>query len=67
MLMYFLKICNPSFTGSEIDQLNAGLLKAYRWQYIFSGVEHVRFQGLLGELTTDAQRERLGAALSPLL
>ena len=63
---YFLKVCNPSFTGSEIEQLNAGLLKAYRWQYIFSGVEHVRFQGLLGELTTDAQRERLGAALSPL-
>jgi hypothetical protein len=64
---YFLKVCNPSFTGSEIEQLNAGLLKAYRWQYIFSGVEHVRFQGLLGELTTDEQRERLGAALSPLL
>jgi hypothetical protein len=64
---YFLKVCNPSFTGSETEQLNAGLLKAYRWQYIFSGVEHVRFQGLLGELTTDAQRELLGAALSPLL
>jgi hypothetical protein len=64
---YFLKVCNPSFTSDEIEQLNAGMLKAYRWQYIFSGVEHVRFQGLLGELTTDAQRERLGAALSPLL
>jgi len=64
---YFLKVCSPSLTGSEIEQLNAGLLKAYRWQYIFSGVKHVRFQGLLGELTTDEQRERLGAALSPLL
>ena len=64
---YFLKVCNPSFSGGEIEQLNAGLLKAYRWQDIFSGVEHVRFQGLLGNLTTDEQRERLGAALSPLL
>ena len=64
---YFLKVCNPSFSGSEIEQLNDGLLKAYRWQYIFSGVEHVRFQGLLGKLTTDEQRERLGAALSPHL
>jgi hypothetical protein len=63
---YFLKVCNPSFTGSEIEQLNAGMLKAYRWQYIFSGVEHPRFQALLGELTTDQQRERLGAALAPL-
>jgi hypothetical protein len=63
---YFLKVCKPSFTSDEIEQLNAGLLKAYRWQYIFSGVEHVRFQELLGKLTTEAQRERLGAALSPL-
>jgi hypothetical protein len=64
---YFLKVCNPSFSVTEIEQLNAGLLKAYRWQYIFSGVEHIRFQGLLGDMTTDEQRERLGAALSPLL
>jgi hypothetical protein len=63
---YFLKVSKPSFTASEIEQLNAGLLKAYRWQYIFSGVEHVRYQALLKELTTDEQRERLGAALSPL-
>ena len=62
----FLKVCKPSFASDEIEQLNAGLLKAYRWQYIFSGVEHVRFQELLGKLTTEAQRERLGAALSPL-
>ena len=63
---YFLKVCNPSFTASEIEQLTAGLIKAYRWQYIFSGVEHVRFQALLGELTTGEQRERLGGALLPL-
>jgi hypothetical protein len=63
---YFLSACNPSLTGDEMDQLNAGMLKAYRWQYIFSGVEHPRFQELLGALTTEAQRERLGAALLPL-
>lgn len=63
---YFLKICSLSLAGSEVDQLDASLLKAYRWQYIFSGVEHVRFQALLGELTTDEQRERLGAALLAL-
>jgi len=63
---YFLNVCKPSFTNDEIERLYAGLLKAYRWQYIFSGVEHERFQELLGKLTTEAQRERLGAALSPL-
>lgn len=63
---YFLKICGPSLARSEIEQLDASMLKAYRWQYIFSGVQHVRFQTLLSELTTDEQRERLGAALLPL-
>ncbi|MEJ2719198.1 MAG: hypothetical protein P8182_19035 [Deltaproteobacteria bacterium] len=63
---YFLKVCNPSLSQDEIEQVNAGMLKAYRWQYIFSGVEHPRFQTLLGELTTEEQRERLGAALLPL-
>jgi hypothetical protein len=63
---YFLKISDPPFTPDEIEKLSAGLLKAYRWQYIFSGVEHVRFQALLGQLTTDEQRKRLGEALSPL-
>jgi hypothetical protein len=62
---YFLNVCSHSFAGSEIERLKAAMLKAYRWQYIFSGVEHVRFQGLLKELTTNEQRERLGAALSP--
>ena len=63
---YFLKIGNPSLTSDEIEQLNSAMLKAYRWQYIFSGVEHERYQALLGQLTTDEQRERLGAALLPL-
>lgn len=65
-LDYFLTVCNPSFTASQLDQLHEGMLKAYRWQYIFSGVEHVRFQGLLTQLTTEQQRARLGAALAPL-
>lgn len=63
---YFLKVWGPSFTESEIERLSAGMLRAYRWQYIFSGVEHERFRAMLGKLTTDAQRERLEEALSPL-
>ncbi len=63
---YFLSVCKPSFAESEIEQLKAGMLKAYRWQYIFSGVEHPKYQTLLGELTTEEHRERLGKALSSL-
>ena len=42
-------------------------LRAYRWQYIVSGVQDPRFQQVLGDLTTEAQRARIGAALAPLL
>jgi len=43
------------------------VLKAYRWQYIFSGVEHPRFQALLEKLTTADQRQRLTEALKPMM
>jgi hypothetical protein len=43
------------------------VLAAYRWQYIASGVQDARFQKILGGLTTEAQRRRIGAALAPIL
>lgn len=43
------------------------MLKAYRWQYIGSGVQDPRFQKILGGLITEAQMQRIGAALAPLL
>jgi hypothetical protein len=64
---YFLAAGNASLTTGEREQLATETLKAYRWQYIFSGVEHPKFQTLLGQLTTDAQRNRLGEALAPLM
>jgi len=63
---YFVKICDRSFTDDEIQHLNDGVLKAYRWQYIFSGVEHPRFQKLYKELTTEEQRQRVDDALATL-
>lgn len=64
---YFLAVSNASLTTGEREKLKTDMLKAYRWQYIFSGVEHPKFQTLLGQLTTDAQRNRLGEALAPLM
>ncbi|UCF02448.1 MAG: hypothetical protein JSV14_01980 [Deltaproteobacteria bacterium] len=64
---YFLKVCDRSFSEDEIEQIKAGVLKAYRWQYIFSGVEHERFQALFEKLTTEQQRQRINEALAPIM
>jgi hypothetical protein len=47
--------------------MRAGVLKAYRWQYIGSGVADPRFTGILASMTTDAQQARIGAALAPIV
>lgn len=63
---FFLKHCTGSFTDDEIRVLEKGFLKAYRWQYVFSGVEHPRFQAMLQEVTTEEQRRRISEALATL-
>jgi hypothetical protein len=63
---YFTKICDRSFTDDELQGIKDGVLKAYRWQYIFSGVEHPRFQKLFNDLITEDQRQRVNNALAPL-
>ena len=45
----------------------AGLLRAYRWQYILSGAQHPHFIKVLTSLITDAQTERVQAALASLM
>jgi hypothetical protein len=64
---YFTKICERSFNEGELKRIKDGVLKAYRWQYIFSGVEHPRFQKLYNKLTTEKQRHRVSAALETLI
>jgi hypothetical protein len=63
---YFLDLCNRSFTDDEVQRIKYGVLGAYRWQYIFSGFEHPRFQKLFQELTNEDQRKRVSAALATL-
>ncbi len=43
------------------------LLRAYRWQYIVTGVQEPRFAEVLQALVTPAQMERIGKALAPIL
>jgi hypothetical protein len=64
---YFLLRAGRSYSSVEERAIHHGLLKAYRWQYIVSGVQDQRFMEVLKSLTTPAQMERIGAALAPIL
>lgn len=63
---YFLNVSGMAQDGAHIEQVNATLLKAYRWQYIVSGTLEPRFQKVLGRLVNAAQMARIQAALAPL-
>jgi hypothetical protein len=64
---YFLRVCGRTFGKSEVQRLRDTMLKAYRWQYIGSGVQDERFQKTLGGMVTGAQMQRIGAALKPIV
>jgi len=63
---YFLAVSKLPAEGAQASQVEAGLLKAYRWQYIVSGTLEPRFQHVLGELTSRKQMARIQEALGPL-
>jgi hypothetical protein len=64
---YFVAVAGRTFTADETAAVHAGFLKAYRWQYIVSGVIEPRFQQILFDMIDDAQRTRIMVALEPLL
>jgi hypothetical protein len=63
---YFAAVCGRSLSSEALAAVDALLLKAYRWQYILSGVKETRFGGILGELVTPEQAARVGQALAGL-
>jgi hypothetical protein len=64
---YFLRLCDRNFGDAEQQQIGQLVLKAYRWQYIISGVKHRHFGKLLTEFTTPAQMQRILHALAPIM
>jgi hypothetical protein len=64
---YFASIVDRPLTETQQEALRASVLKAYRWQYIASGVQEPRFQQVLGSLIDAEQSARIGQALAPLL
>jgi hypothetical protein len=63
---YFLLQAGRTFSEEERAAVHAKLLEAYRWQYIFSGVQDARFLEVLGGMITPAQAERIFAALGSI-
>lgn len=63
---YFLHLRGPR-TDDELEHLKAVMLKAYRWQYIVSGLEQPRFFQLLCGLITPAQADRVTRALARIM
>ena len=64
---YFVRSAGRTFSASEETAIRDVLLKAYRWQYIVSGVQEPRYGEVLNALVTPAQMDRIGKALAPIL
>lgn len=64
---YFLRIAGLPESGPQAEAVGATMLKAYRWQYIVSGVLEPRFRKVLSEIVSAAQLQRIEAAMGPLV
>lgn len=64
---YFCMVAGRAFDADEREWVRDGLLRAYRWQYILSGVQEPRFSGILGSLVNEAQGDRIRNALLTLI
>ena len=63
---YFAAACGRAVSEDEAPMIEAAFLKAYRWQYIHSGVKHPQFVKVLSSLITEEQERRIRAALAKL-
>src|SRR5262249_26530246 len=64
--VYFAATCGRAVDEAEGRTIEAGFLKAYRWQYIHSGAAHPMFRKVLSSLITGEQGQRIQAALATL-
>jgi hypothetical protein len=64
---YFCMIAGRIFDADEREHVREGLLRAYRWQYILSGVQEPRFSSVLGSLINEQQGDRIRSAIGTLV
>jgi len=48
------------------EAIRAGLLAAYRWQFILSGAQEPRYNAIICDLISEPQADRIVAALDPI-
>lgn len=63
---YFVSATDRTINDDEKADIEKDVLKAYRYQYIFSGASHPHFGKVLGSMITEDQAARIGAALETL-
>lgn len=64
---YFAASCGRTLDEDERNAVGNAFRRAYRYQYIASGVQDRRFLNALGSLVTDAQLGRISEALLPIV
>ena len=64
---YFGMNCGRPLQHGELELVARHFLKAYRWQYIFSGAGHPRFQSNVKGMIGEDQMKRIEAALHALI
>jgi hypothetical protein len=64
---YFVDHLKRRLRDGQVAELQATFLRAYRYQYIGSGIEQTRFAEILFELVGESQATRIKTALAPLL
>lgn len=64
---YFMRACERNFSAGEQKVIRDTMLKAYRWQYIGSGLKHPHFRDLLGSMITPAQMLRIDMSLRSIM
>ena len=64
---YFVTNSSRAFSSEELQAVRETILKAYRWQYIISGVQVPRFGKVLAGLITPEQGERIASALATIM
>jgi hypothetical protein len=64
---YFASALERRLADTELARVQATFLRAYRYQYIGSGIEQTRFPEILFGLVGDLETARIKMALGPLL
>ena len=64
---YFLTLAGRPMNAEQQAAIGDAFLRAYRFQYIVTGVQDERFNRILGSMITESQAARIGEPLAPIM